>query len=118
MIKLLALDIDGTILKKDYSLSQKVKKAIQSSVKAGVKVVLVTGRMYSATIFIAEELGLDTPIITYSGALVQTSEKIFFEKLIPDAVARKVVKELRAFDLQVNLYMNATKMNYRLLMPD
>ncbi len=106
MIKLLALDIDGTILKKDYSLSQKVKKAIQSSVKAGVKVVLVTGRMYSATIFIAEELGLDTPIITYSGALVQTSEKIFFEKLIPDAVARKVVKELRAFDLQVNLYMN------------
>lgn len=106
MIKLLALDIDGTILKKDYSLSQKVKKIIQNTVKSGVKVVLVTGRMYSATTFIAEELGLETPIIAYSGALVQNSQKVFYENLIPDSLAREVLKELEAFDLQTNLYMN------------
>jgi len=106
MIKFLALDIDGTILKKDYALSLKVKNAIQSAVKSGVKVVLVTGRMYSATTFIAEELGLDTPILCYSGALARNSEKVFYENLIPDVLARAVLKELRAFDSQVNLYVH------------
>ena len=106
MIKLLALDIDGTILKKDYALSSEVKSAIKSAVKAGVKVVLVTGRMYSATTFIAEELELDTPILCYSGALARNTETIFYEKLIPDTLAKAVLKELEIFDLQVNLYVN------------
>lgn len=106
MIKLLALDIDGTILKQDYTLSQKVKNAVKNAVKAGVKVVLVTGRMHSATTFIAEELELDTPIITYSGALVQDSQRVFYQNLISDSLARLVFKELRAFDVQTNLYIN------------
>lgn len=106
MIKLLALDIDGTILKKDYSLSENVKNAIKKVAKLGVKVVLVTGRMHNATTFIAEELEIDTPILSYSGALAKNSEKIFYEELIPDSLARAVIKELRNFDLQTNLYMN------------
>lgn len=106
MIKLLALDIDGTILKKDYSLSQKVKNVIKKVANIGVKVVLVTGRMYSATTFIAEELELDTPILCYSGALARNSEKVFYENLISDSLARNVLKELSAFDIQVNLYVN------------
>lgn len=105
MIKLLALDIDGTLLKKDYSLSDKVKAAVQKVSKLGVKVVLVTGRMYSATTFIADELGLETPILTYSGALACSKDEVFYEKSIPDALARKVFEELKNFDTQVNLYM-------------
>lgn len=106
MIKLLALDIDGTVLKKDYALSQNVKDAIKKAAKTGVKVVLVTGRMYSATTFIAEELELDTPILCYSGALARNSQKVFYENLISDVLARAIIKELRAFDLQVNLYVD------------
>ncbi|MEI8376901.1 MAG: Cof-type HAD-IIB family hydrolase [bacterium] len=105
MIKLLALDIDGTILKKDYTLSQNVKNAVKKAVNVGVKVVLVTGRMHSATTFIAEELELDAPIITYSGALVQDLQKVFCQNLIPDSLAKQVFKELRTFDVQTNLYI-------------
>lgn len=106
MIKLLALDIDGTLLKKDYSLSGRVKSAIRAAVGHGVKVVLVTGRMHSATTFIAEELGLDTPILSYSGALARTKDEVFYEKTIDDALARRVLEVLRGFDAQVNLYMD------------
>lgn len=106
MIKLLALDIDGTILKKDYSLSERVKETIQKASSSGVKVVLATGRMYSATTFITEELGLDTPVLTYSGGLVRSSNEVFYEKMIPDNIARKVIKELKNFDIQLNLYLN------------
>jgi Cof subfamily protein (haloacid dehalogenase superfamily) len=106
MIKLLALDIDGTILKQDYTLSPNAKKAVKKAVNVGIKVVLVTGRMHSATTFIAEELELDTPIITYSGALVQDSQRVFYENLISDSLVSRVLKELRAFDVQTNLYID------------
>lgn len=106
MIKLLALDIDGTILKKDYTLSDSVKKAIQDASKAGIKVVLATGRMYSATTFITKELELDTPVLTYSGGLVRSRNKVFYEKLIPTELAYKVIKEIKNFDVQLNLYFN------------
>ena len=105
MIKFLALDIDGTVLKKDYTLSESVKTAIKQAVGHGVKVVLVTGRMYSATIFIAEELGLDTPILAYSGALARTRDEVFYDKSILDEISRRVLAELKNFDAQVNLYI-------------
>ncbi len=105
MIKLLALDIDGTLLKKDYSLSDKVKASVKKVCELGVKVVLVTGRMYSASTFIADELGLDTPILAYSGALARTKDEVFYEKSISDKLARKILAELKNFDAQVNLYL-------------
>ena len=53
MIKLVCTDIDGTILKSDYTFSQNVKNCMQKITEKGVKVVLVTGRMHSAAKFIA-----------------------------------------------------------------
>lgn len=106
MIKLLALDIDGTILKKDYSLSDRVKSSIKDASKKGVKVVLVTGRMHKATTFIAQELGLNTPIISYNGALVQSENKIFLEQKIHHELFKKVVNEAKNFEVQINLYVD------------
>ncbi len=48
-IKLIALDIDGTIMDKDFVISEAVKIAVKKAMDAGVKVVLATGRMFSAT---------------------------------------------------------------------
>ncbi|MBI4853027.1 MAG: HAD family phosphatase [Acidobacteria bacterium] len=69
-IKLLALDIDGTILNSQNKLTQKTIKTIQDTIKSGVKVVLVTGRRFHAALPIAQELGcLDVPLVTHNGAL-------------------------------------------------
>ena len=71
MIKMLVLDIDGTIFKKDYTASEQVKKTLTNLSQAGIKVILCTGRMYAATKSIAEELQLTTPVICYQGGLVK-----------------------------------------------
>jgi Cof subfamily protein (haloacid dehalogenase superfamily) len=106
MIKLLALDIDGTILKKDYTLSDKVKDAIQNAAKKGVNVVLVTGRMHKATTFIAKELGLKTPVITYNGALAKSEKEVFLEQKIHTELVQRVVTEAKNFEVQINLYLD------------
>lgn len=69
-IKLLALDIDGTLLNSQNKLTEHTRKIIQNTIGSGVKVVLVTGRRFHAALPIAKELNcLDMPLITHNGAL-------------------------------------------------
>lgn len=106
MIKFLALDIDGTILKKDYTFSAKVKEAINKAIDKGVKVALVTGRMHCAAQMIADKLDIDVPIFSYQGALVKENGKTILQTSMNDELTREVLHDLRQFDAQVNLYMN------------
>ena len=109
MIKMLVLDIDGTIFKKDYSASDKVKNTLKSLVNDGIKVVLCTGRMYAATKTIAQEFGLNTPVICYQGGLVKNfcnDETVLLEKTMDTAVARDVILQLKKRNVFFNLYVN------------
>ncbi len=108
-IKMLVLDIDGTIFKKDYTASERVKQTLKSLVKKGIKVVLCTGRMYAATKQIAKELELDTPVISYQGGLVKNflnDEKTLFEKTMDEDLSLDVIKELKKRNIFFNLYIN------------
>ena len=108
-IKLIALDIDGTILNKNFELSLMVKSSLQNAIKRGLKVVLATGRMHSATVPVAEEIGIKTPLITYQGALIKeylNSNDVILHQPVPDSLARLVLEELRTFDIQTNLYID------------
>lgn len=108
-IKLLALDIDGTLLGRDYIISDQVKAAIKSVIaQTDVKVVLASGRMAHSTNVVAEELGVTTPMVCYQGAMViQYPEKdILFHKQVPTNLAKKVIKEIEAEDIHVNIYIN------------
>jgi len=108
-IKLIALDIDGTIMDKRFQISDRVKKTILRAINSGIYVVIATGRMYSATVPIAAGLGIVTPLITYQGSMV----KEFYEKddillhydVSPD-LSKKILDELRKFDVQINLYLD------------
>ncbi len=108
-IKMLVLDIDGTIFKKDYTASERVKQTLKSLVKKGIKVVLCTGRMYAATKQIAKELELNTPVISYQGGLVKNflnDEKTLFEKTMDETLSLDVIKELKKRNIFFNLYIN------------
>ena len=108
-IKMLVLDIDGTIFKKDYTASERVKQTLKSLVKKGIKVVLCTGRMYAATKQIAKELELNTPVISYQGGLVKNflnDEKTLFEKTMDEDLSLDVIKELKKRNIFFNLYIN------------
>ena len=108
-IKMLVLDIDGTILRKDYTATQRVKDTLKSLCEDGIKVVLCTGRMYAATKSIAQDLCLNTPIICYQGGLIKDFQgecKTLYENIMPENLARDVIKELKKRNIFFNLYIN------------
>ncbi|MEO5964221.1 MAG: HAD hydrolase family protein, partial [Candidatus Limnocylindrales bacterium] len=70
-IRLLALDIDGTIVGHDFRLSERTVAAIRGAVAAGVRVSLATGRMPSSAVVYANQLGLTEPIVGHQGAIVR-----------------------------------------------
>ncbi len=69
--KLLALDIDGTLVNSRDELTAPTKAAIRRACDAGIRVVLATGRRYSKVLHLVEPLGLDVPLVTASGALIK-----------------------------------------------
>lgn len=71
--KLLALDLDGTLLMRDNTIPEDVKTAITKLMDAGVIVTLSTGRMYPTVQKYALELGLNAPLICYNGALIRNA---------------------------------------------
>lgn len=73
-IKLIAIDMDGTLLLPDHTISPAVKNALAAARAKGVNVVLTTGRPYTGVHSYLKELGMEQPgdyCITYNGALVQ-----------------------------------------------
>lgn len=77
MIKLVAIDLDGTLLTDDKRISQKNLTVLQKAKEQGVKVVLCTGRPLAAITPFIEQLGLNEPgdySITFNGGLVQKND--------------------------------------------
>lgn len=73
MIKLFVTDIDGTLLMPGKKVSAKNIEAVHKMIAAGVKVVIATGRMHSAALPVAAQLGVPVPIISYNGAVIKSS---------------------------------------------
>ena len=69
-IGLVALDLDGTLIGENLVIRPRVREAVAAARKAGVAVVIVTGRMFAATRPFARELGIDGAIVCYQGAAI------------------------------------------------
>ncbi|WP_051533963.1 Cof-type HAD-IIB family hydrolase [Desulfitibacter alkalitolerans] len=106
--KLIAIDLDGTLLNNDLEISPRAAAAIKTAESRGVKVTLCTGRMYASAYPYAQKLGINIPLITYNGALVKNSfdGEVLYEKNLPLEEARHVVKICREFDCQLNVYFD------------
>jgi Cof subfamily protein (haloacid dehalogenase superfamily) len=70
-IRLLALDIDGTLVGDDLVIGPRTKAAVSAAMARGVAVSLVTGRMASSALRFARELNLTAPIVGYQGGLIR-----------------------------------------------
>src|SRR6185503_20949449 len=69
-VRLVALDIDGTLLRSDKTLSPRTREAVARARRGGVRVVLVTGRRHPSARKVADELGPALPLVVHNGALV------------------------------------------------
>ncbi len=98
MIRLLALDLDGTLLNSLGEVSEHNCRAIAEARAAGVRVALVTGRRFRDARPLALKLGLDVPVVAHNGALTKHARTLetVNASLLPLGTAREVLRVGRA----------------------
>ncbi len=106
-IRLVAMDLDDTLLRNDWTISPRVVKAIQKAQAQGVKMTIATGRMPISTRPYALQLGVDVPVITYHGAMIQQvlSGEILFRRVIPSALAAEIVEDVAKRGIYGQVYL-------------
>lgn len=121
--KLIATDMDGTLLNSQNKITDRNKEAILEALEAGVKVILCTGRIFTSALYYAKSLELDTPIIACNGAYIgeQDKSKIIYEEPISLQTFRKIVEIAEEEKMYYHFYddstfyareLNDTIMNY------
>lgn len=107
MIKMIATDIDGTILPYHGEFSQKTKDCVKKLNEIGIKVILVTGRMHSSATPLAAQLGLNLPIISYQGGLIKDMDgKTLFQTELNSDIAKEIIQWGRKNNVHLNLYID------------
>ena len=90
-IRLIAIDIDGTLLGTTVQLSEENRTALQRAHEAGIEIVLGTGRRHQFALPIAQKLGFDLWLISSNGAVTRSlSGELFHQDLLPVETARKL----------------------------
>jgi Cof subfamily protein (haloacid dehalogenase superfamily) len=69
--QMVAIDLDGTLLRQDGTMGERTQRALQAAVKRGIKVVICTGRRFRNTLPILAELQLAVPVIVHGGLLIK-----------------------------------------------
>lgn len=108
MIRLVAVDLDDTLLDRSLKISPRAKAAIQKAVDLGVTVTIATGRMYCSAAPYAKELNLDVPLITYNGALIKSgvSGETLYHCPVDAASTSGILAACREHRWHVQLYWN------------
>ncbi len=97
-IRLLAIDIDGTLLNPEFQISAADLSAVRRAHQEGVEVILVTGRRHAFARPIAEELGFDLWLISSNGAITRSfGGETFHRDVLPVGICRKVCDRMRDF---------------------
>lgn len=112
MIKMVALDLDGTIVNDHLKISSRVLSVLKHLIHdLQVRVVIATGRMFPSALPFAREIGICEPLVTYQGAMIRNLDASHSYRLhtpIQLGLARELMEKLMADGYHVNLYMNDT----------
>jgi len=111
-IRLLVLDIDGTIAGQSNDIREPVKQAIRSAQAKGIQVAIATGRMYCSALRFHQEVGSTLPMLAYQGAWIQdpATQKIYQHLSVSRTTAEQLLDyfetdALRSL-LSVHFYIN------------
>ena len=108
-IRLIFSDVDGTILPRGGTISERTKAAVQQGVNSGVPFVICSGRWYVSALPIARELGIDNEntfmIIANGGAVVRTDGSIVKEWLTPTDAAWRAYEIMKKYDVMMNSFV-------------
>lgn len=112
MYQLIAVDMDGTLLSEDKSISQATRAAVAKLKAMGKRVVLATGRPLSGIHRYIDQLGLledGDYVVTYNGALVQSTKDA--KVLLNKPLNLEAYQELYALSLKLDVHIHALTEN-------
>lgn len=116
MYKLIAVDIDGTLLNSYGQISEANKKAIKRAVENGIKVVICSGRVFAGARYFAGQLELKDPVISCNGAEIREfdSKKLLYGSYINLKDCLEIVDIARRENIYVHSYVGKTMYTERL----
>lgn len=107
--KMVCLDIDGTLLNSNHEITEKVKSTINIVAnEKKIPVILVSARMPNGITFLQKELGIEEPIICYSGALILDKDSNVLAKEFIDVPNLEEIYKLTSKN---NIHMSLYKDN-------
>lgn len=111
MIKLMAVDLDDTLLDKQKEISLENIKAIHKAKSKNIKIVIASGRPFFRIKPILEILGLDKRedyVIAFNGGIITNglNGEVFYERTINNQSLRAIYDVLRKYDLCFNVYQD------------
>lgn len=107
-IKLVAVDLDDTLLDNNLAVSPRTADVIRRAVAGGATVTVATGRMFCSARPYARQLELDVPLITYNGAMIRRSisEETLLHKPLDADTARQVLAFFKDRGLYIQVYLD------------
>jgi Cof subfamily protein (haloacid dehalogenase superfamily) len=105
--RLLALDLDGTAIELGRMPTPRVKQAVADAAALGVRVVVATGRPYASARRFQAALDLETPLISFQGALVKEvggARDTLLARPLPEEPLAEVIALVEQHDWEFNLY--------------
>jgi Cof subfamily protein (haloacid dehalogenase superfamily) len=97
-LRLIAIDIDGTLLNPEFEISETDLAALRQAHAQGIEVILVTGRRHTFALPIAQQLGFDLWLISSNGAVTRSlTGETFHRDLLPEATCRELVRVMQEF---------------------
>jgi len=105
-IKLVAIDLDDTMLCPDCHISERNRRALKRAQEQGITVTIATGRMFVSAQPFALELGISVPLITYQGAMIVMADgRVISHHPMDHKLSLQLLRFLRPFGQHINLYM-------------
>jgi Cof subfamily protein (haloacid dehalogenase superfamily) len=97
-IRLLALDIDGTLTDPSFQVPARNIAALRAAHEAGIEIILATGRRHDYALPIAQELGFPIWLISSNGALIRSSDsETFFTDRLPARTALELIQYMNEY---------------------
>ena len=108
-MKLIASDLDGTLLNNEGKVSEENIKAIRKAMDLGITFVVATGRSYDSAKKILDDVNLKCPIICMNGAAIfDEQHQLIYSEPLPKETARQVLSICEEANLYMELFTNKT----------
>jgi len=106
MIRLIALDMDDTLLNEHSQITPRTMQALKDAMAAGCRICLSSGRMLESMLPIARRIGVNAPMLLYNGSLIydHNTDQTIYSPQIEYEVALKIAETARELGVYIQVY--------------